>query len=238
MIRLQLSSNEIKELSRLRNKTSDARSESALIILLSHQGLSVSEISEQIYRNEHTVRLWLKRYIKEGIKGLQRKYSSGRPPRQRMELLDNLGKWLSDDPSVYGYNTSEWTVSLIRDMFEKKSGKKISEDTVERALKRSDFSYRKAKKGVSLNAPSKEEKIERIENLIEEIKTFIGNEKANIISLDETHLSSEPYLIKGWYKKNSTYFTDAQEKGELYDFWSLEYQGTTIILEKRKKGKC
>mgnify|MGYP001404507979 CR=1 FL=1 len=235
MIKIELTNSEKTELSKIRNKTSDPRSEIALMVLLSSEGLNVSKISKTVHRHDHTVRLWLKRYIEKGLSGLNRKFSNGRPSVKRNLLISNLDKWLTESPFKYGYKTSEWTVSLIKDMFRKKTGESISEDTIERALKKADFSYRKAKKSVPLTAPSKEEKIEKVNNLIEEIKEFMKNDKVQIISLDETHLSSEPYLIRGWYKKNSTFDTYTPQEGELYDFWCLEYQGTRFFLEKFKK---
>lgn len=237
MLRVTLSLSEKKELEKLRNKTGSDYAERALIILLSHQGLSPVKIAKKIHRNPHTTRTWIRRFLKERIPGLERRYSPGRPPKHKGLLMELLPEWLSTGPSTYGYNASVWTVELLRSQFRKVADDNISSDTIERALKKLGYSYRRAKKGVPSSAPSKEEKKRRVLELVEEIKNFIGQDDAVILSLDETHLSSEPYLIRGWYKKNSIFLAFADQKGELHDLWCVEYQGTKIYLEKCQEGQ-
>lgn len=237
MLTVTLTAIDEKELVSLRNKTGDPRSERALMILLSNQGSSPKEIGNQLKRNPHTVRLWIKRYNQNGIAGLERQYSPGRPKKHKDILMRMLPTWLSSSPSVYGFLSSSWTVDLLKHHFQQVTGNSVSQDTIERALKESGYSYRRAKKGIPTNAPSKEEKRQHVLRLIGEIKDFIGQDEAVILSLDETHLSTEPYVIQGWYKKNSTPSSLPNQKGELHDIWRLEYRGTTIYLEKRQEGQ-
>lgn len=237
MLRVTLSSKEEKALVRLRNQTGDPRSERALILLLSHQGANPVEISRQLKRNPHTIRLWLKRYLKDGIEGLNRLYSPGRPKHLKNQLLSFLPDWFTNGPSHYGYSTSAWTVQLLCDFYRKTTGWTISQDTVERSLAEVGYSYRRAKKSVPHRAPSREEKKQRVQEIIEEVKTMMEHEETVILALDETHLSTEPYVIRGWYKKNSILAADTFPTGELYDFWRVEYRGTTVYLEKRKEGQ-
>jgi len=232
MLTVQLTPHEENKLNQLRNKTGDPRSERALIILLSYQGYSSVKIGKKLKRNPHTVRLWIKRYKQDGARGLERLYSPGRPQKHKVILMKMLPVWLSNSPSDYGYISSSWTIELLRHQFQQVTGNGISQDTIERALKDLGYSYRRAKKGVPTSAPSREEKRQHVLRLIDEIKSFIGQDEAAILSLDETHLSTEPYVIQGWYKKNSIPSALSNQKGELHDIWSLEYQGTTIYLEK------
>ncbi len=232
MIRIKLTPEENKVLTRLRNQTSNENSERALIVLLSHEGKSPKEISLLIKRNEHTVRLWLKRYKQNGLKGLNRLYSPGRPPKHKHQLETLFSEWFAKGPTKFGYPVEEWTVSMLCDSYLKITGNSISEDTITRALKKAGYSYTKAKKTVPANAPTKEEKKEKVLSLIDEIKGFIDQDNAVILSLDEAYLSSEPYLVRGWYKKNSKIHAFAQKEGGLHIVWCLEFAGTTIFLEK------
>jgi hypothetical protein len=75
------------------------------------------------------------------------------------------------------------------------------EDTIERALKEMDYTYKRSAKGVSEKAPGKEEKKEAITRLIAEIMEFEKQHDCEIFALDESHFSTEPYLIRGWQKK-------------------------------------
>ncbi len=237
MLKVTLSLLEQKELQKLRTKTGSACAERALIVLLSHQGHSPVEIANKIHRNPHTVRLWIKRFLESRIPGLERRYSPGRPRKHKGLLLKLLPEWLAKGPSSYGYMASTWTVDLLCSQFRQVTGDDLSRDTIERALKRLGYSYRRAKKVVPSSAPSKEEKKKRVLELVEEINNYIGQDDAVILSVDETHLSSEPYLIRGWYKKNSISPSYAAQKGELHDLWCVEYQGTKIYLEKCQERK-
>jgi transposase len=47
------------------------RSRTQMILLAAEQGWTASAISQVVRCDENTVRLWLKRYLAEGIEGLQ-----------------------------------------------------------------------------------------------------------------------------------------------------------------------
>ena len=51
-----------------------------LALLLKAEGLSASEVGERTGMEQHTVRKWLKRYEKEGVKGLETRPGRGRKP--------------------------------------------------------------------------------------------------------------------------------------------------------------
>jgi len=83
MIKVSINKGQKKELERYRKLASSKDSEKALMILLNSDGLGVIQIAKILKRNPHTIRDWLKRYIASGIKGLDRKYSPGRPDKKR-----------------------------------------------------------------------------------------------------------------------------------------------------------
>jgi transposase len=59
------------ELLKLRSsRTGKNTAERAYYVLLSSEGKSIAEISSQLKRNPHTVRCWIKRYLRAGISGL------------------------------------------------------------------------------------------------------------------------------------------------------------------------
>ncbi len=95
-----------------------------------------------------------------------------------------------------------WTVSLIKYHLENQQGIKASLDTVERALKDLGYSYKRLTKGVSERTPSKAEKIEALGKMIKDVSELVKQKDCQIFILDESHISSEPYLIKGWQKKD------------------------------------
>lgn len=236
MIQIQLSMKEIKLLAGLRTQTNDERSERALMILLSNDGLSALQIATQLKRNTHSVRLWLNRYIEEGINGLYRKYSQGAPSTKRDLLIKSFNEWFSKSPMDFGYQSNAWTISLMIDSFKKKTQEIVSKDTVQRALKKAGYSYKKPKKTVPSRAPSKEAKKHRVLEMITEIKAFIEDDEANIYFLDETHFSTQPYIVKGWQKKGKPFLIPKPLKWEsctIFGAWNLKEKSLFGRVQKK-----
>jgi putative transposase len=236
MLRLKLSKKEKEELKELRRRTNDPRSEKALAVLLAGEGRSSLEVSELLKRHYNTIKEWLKRYRDEGIKGLSRKATSGRPSTRSDKLIPLLESWLQESPEKKGYQSGLWTVRLIITEYKKVTGEDISEDTVERALKDAGFSFKRPKKGLPPSAPSKEKKLEQVKSIIQEIEKAIKASKreVEIFTLDESHFSTEPYLIKGWYKKGEHFFCERlQQERKLHNVWCVQHKKKTFLLEKQ-----
>ncbi|MDL1969068.1 MAG: hypothetical protein LWW97_11165 [Deltaproteobacteria bacterium] len=152
-------------------------------------------------RNPHTVRDWLKRYNASGIKGLGRKYSPGRPDEKRSKIKEHIRKILNSSPVEYGYKDHVWSVPLIVYDAATKLNLSVSNDTVIRALNSMGYSYKRPAKTVPARAPAKEEKAKRIQSMIEGIKAMLSRGETETYALDESHFSTEPYLVRGWFKK-------------------------------------
>ena len=63
------------------------------------------------------------------------------------------------------------------------------------------YTYKRPAKTVPRTAPSKKEKRAAIRKLVKEIKGRLKRKECEIYALDESHFSTEPYLIQGWFKK-------------------------------------
>ena len=201
MIKVSINSNERNELEQFRRLSSSKNSEKALMVLLCSEGQKVDHIARALKRNPHTVRDWLRRYIKSGIKGLNRNYSPGRPGEKRSKIKAHLSEIISNSPVQYGYNDQVWSVPLIAHDSAQKLKITVSNDTVTRALNAKGYSYKRPSKTVPARAPSKEEKKQKIEAMLEGVKTLISIAETEIYALDESHFSTEPYLVRGWFKK-------------------------------------
>ena len=233
MIRVDLSETDKRQLENLRRQASAKDSEKILMVLLNAEGKSPPEIGNMLKRHAHTVRDWLKRYIQGGSAELKRRYSPGRPTEKRDIVIKAIEEVLSSSPQTYGYPEAVWTIPLLSHYLEVELKIKVSGDTIERSLKQSGFSYKRPSKAVSAKAPSKEEKAAVIARLIEEIKALLKEPDWEVYTLDESHFSTEPYLIRGWFKKrwppSDSGFASAGAKHLL---WLLETKDTKILLEK------
>lgn len=236
MIKIELTEEEWVELRKIRKIGGDYRSERALGVMLNAEGKNPVHIASTLKRSYFTVRNWLLNFKKERIKGLERQYSPGRPSYSRSKLKSYLDVWLKESPEKYGFIQNCWNKKLLISLYEKETGQAISEDTAERALKDAGFSYKRPKKTVPLSAPSKEEKLLKVNIAIDEIKKILAEGKTEVFALDESHFSTEPYLIKGWFKKGEHFFpTDTKAKTKLHYVWSIESKNTLFLLEKFTK---
>jgi len=155
MIRINLTKSQKDNLRDMKYQNSTECLEHSWMVLLSNDGKSPKEISLILKRHEHTVRFWLKRYLEQDIDGLKKIKPMGKPLKHHQ--LDNILKeCYAYGPKHFGYSAEQWTVSLLCDYYSKTTGNSISKDTIRRALKKTRYRYKKAKKTVPANAPIKE----------------------------------------------------------------------------------
>lgn len=198
MIRIYLNEEAKTDLLRLRRSQKSNMGERAYYVLLCGEGKSVSEIAKITGRNEHTIRLWLKRYITFGITGLKSRSQPGRPARKAPVIESQLEELLSKSPQDYGYQEAGWQINLLRDWFAKQ-GVSACDNTLVKSLNRLGFVYKRFSKTLPENAPSTTEKKARIREIIEEIRKECASD-IEILFADESHFSNQPYVSRGWFK--------------------------------------
>ena len=200
MIKISLTDKDRQDL-HLAKKNSRIPEKRITAILLCDTGMPVQEISKIIGLNSASTRKHLRAYMQKGIKGLEMNYSPGRPSRTKTMLIPFLEECLKKDPSEYGWEKSTWDSKMIIDSFKKERGEKISHDSVSRAMKMLNYSYKKPQKSPSIKAPSKEEKIAKVEKIITHIIHDMSEKDCEVFCSDESHFTNEPYLTKGYFKK-------------------------------------
>jgi len=142
---------------------------------------------------------------------------------------------LNSSPVEHGYKDHVWSVPLIVYDAATKLNLSVSNDTVIRALNSMGYSYKRPAKTVPARAPTKEEKVKRIQSMIEGIKAILSKGETEIYALDESHFSTEPYLVRGWFKKRwPPQNRDKLKKRKSYVLWVLESGNTEVLLEEIK----
>ncbi len=232
MIRVSLSPEQESELKKHRSSAKSENAERALMVLMSHEGKSPSTIARDLKRHPHTVRDWLKRYNAHGIAGLQRKFAPGKLPTLRESVEKEVVRVIEKSPQGFGFPVSLWTTNLLVQWLRESRGIDTSHDTIERALKSSGYTYRRASRTTPTKAPSKTEKLNDVKKMLNQIITNIKG-SAQIFALDESHFSTEPYVVSGWQKKlwPPTY-SNTKEKRKDVSVWRIESGDTKILLEK------
>lgn len=110
-----LSLREQTELTRLLKSraTSQRLVERARIIWNAHLGSPTSEIAEALEVSENTVRLWIKRFNADGMKGLDDRQRRGRPGLYTPAELEAVLKAARTPPGELGLNFSVWTLDRL-----------------------------------------------------------------------------------------------------------------------------
>lgn len=198
MIKISLTEEEKTALSRLRRDQKSNIGERAYYVLLSDTGKSVSDIAKHLSRNGHTIRLWLKRYLEEGIQGLKTKKQPGRPAKKAPLIESQVQELLNKSPQEYGYQEAGWQINLLRDWFAKQ-GIQACDNTIVKSLNKLGYVYKRFSKTLPENAPSPEQKKVRIREIIGEISKHSRTD-IEIMFVDESHFSNQPYVNRGWFK--------------------------------------
>jgi transposase len=195
---MSLTEEEQAALKGLRRNQNSNVVERAHYVLLCNEGKSIPQIAAHLNRNKHTIRLWIKRYEKEGVQGLTNQKNSGRPAKKAPAIELQLEKLLSKSPQDYGYQEAGWQLNLLRDWFTKQ-GIKACDNTLVKSLNKLGYVYKRFSKTMPINSPSSTEKAARITEIIGAISQF-PKEDVELLFVDESHFSNQPYVSRGWFK--------------------------------------
>ncbi len=122
------------------NATSDANLRLRYhMILLAHQGRSVAEIAELVFRSRDTVERVLKRFRDEGLDALPRRCAPGSAPTITSEWTTELLHVIELDPHAVGVNSANWTTGLLATYLAERTGIAVSDETVRQALHAHDY---------------------------------------------------------------------------------------------------
>jgi transposase len=137
---LKLSKTELEKLFKLLGKDASVQSfQRVQAIKLSSKGHSIKGISEMLDVHYNSAYHWIRKYQLEGIDGLLDKPKSGRPRKisdSEMKIVESI---VNEEPR---------SIKVSIPKIEKQLGTKISLWTVQRALKRINYSYKRTRKSL------------------------------------------------------------------------------------------
>lgn len=136
-----LTEQQLAELDELYRKTQvpRLRTRAQMILLSAEKRLKVGEIADIVRESDATVLRWLKRYMAEGVDGLQ---DAPRPGRERTvtEVYhEKLVEAVRRRPRSLDLDFSLWTLQRLADYMAEETGIRVSTETVRRTLKDADI---------------------------------------------------------------------------------------------------
>jgi transposase len=111
------------------------RTRAQMILLAAEQGLKVPQIAAIVRESEATVLRWLKRYLAAGVDGWQDAPRPGRPSEITAEYRAELLAALRRRPRRLHLPCSLWTLQRLADYLGERTGLRVSDETVRRALR-------------------------------------------------------------------------------------------------------
>jgi transposase len=112
------------------------RTRAQMVLLAAEQRLTAPAIAAIVREDDQTVRNWLKRYLAEGIDGLNDRPMPGAPPTITPAYAEQLVAAVRRRPRSLGQPYSLWTLQRLADYLAEQTGIRLSYETVRLCLKR------------------------------------------------------------------------------------------------------
>jgi transposase len=156
-----LTEQQLAELDELYRKTKvpRLRMRAQMILLSAENRLKVSEIAEIVRESDATVLRWLKRYMAEGVRGLE---DAPRPSRERTvtdTYCEKLIEAVRRRPRSLDLPFSLWTLQRLADYMAEQTGIRVSAETVRRTLKDAGIALSRPQHTIS--SPDPEYKVKK-----------------------------------------------------------------------------
>lgn len=159
----QQSPEQIAALEEVYHKTKDVRLQrrAQMILLAAEKQLVAHEIAEIVRDNEQTVRRWMKRYIAEGIEGLQDAPRPGARRKVTPEYERELLRVVRLRPRSMDLEFSMWTLQRLADYLAEATGIRVEAETVRQHLAKHDIVLSRPQHNISSPDPEYEVKKRR-----------------------------------------------------------------------------
>jgi transposase len=132
-----LNSEQLAALEKLYRSTREARlrTRAQMVLMATQRRMRAAEIAEIVRASEETVRRWLKRYLSEGVEGLQDAPRPGSPRKVTDEYRERLVHAVRRRPRSLGLPFSLWTLRRLADYMAERTGTRVEYETVRVHLK-------------------------------------------------------------------------------------------------------
>jgi transposase len=155
---------QIEELDHLyrTTKAPRLRTRAQMVFLSAEQRLKIPQIAAIVRESEATVGRWLKRYLAEGLNGLQDAPRPGRPSAVTEAYRTALLAAVRRRPRSLGLPFALWTLQRLVDYLAEKTTIRVSDETVRRALKQAGIVLSRPQHQISSPAPDYQVKKRRL----------------------------------------------------------------------------
>ncbi|MEM0343593.1 MAG: IS630 family transposase [Thermoplasmata archaeon] len=203
-------------------------------IWFSHLGKKVQEIAELLDVSEESVRNWIHIFEEEGFEGLVDDWRSGRAPKAGRAYVEMLLEMVHKSPLLLGYPRTGWTLALLAEVMEERTGVVLSRERVRQILLKNGMRFRRAKLRVVSDDPLYESKKRRIERLL-----AAPPKRTVVLFEDETELHLNPRIQRTWQEVGSPTKVDAAGKDRKLNLFGVvnpDRGAVTRFCQRKRSG--
>lgn len=198
-------------------------------------GYEVSAIADILSVGVSTVYEWIKAFLSKGVKGLQEKFSPGRPPKLTKTQRKRLAKLIEDGPESCGFISSCWRSPMLQELILKEFGVFFSVNYISELLKNMGFSFQKAR---FVAAKQDEEAREKwLENAWPQILKEARNKEAYLLFGDESSFPQWGSLNYTWARKGQQPVIKTSGSRKAYKVFGLIDYFSGKLFAKGHLGK-
>lgn len=156
----ELSRTEKAELKKLLKSTNTRLYKRARVIWLSAtKHLKVPEIAKIVDLHFINVRIWIRRFNKDGLNSLKPRFSPGRPREIKQRQREKIVRLLKTKPRELGLAWSNWSLRVLCQIVIKmRIVKTISPEYIRRLIAEEGYSYKRSKRWITSPDPEYEVK--------------------------------------------------------------------------------
>lgn len=171
-------------------------------IALWKKKMKVKDISETLGVTIFAVYNWIKKYKKQGLKGLRKRKAKGAEPKLSKKEMKKLVELIKKTADNYGFESPLWDCKKITQLIKEKFGKTIHFSNVWRLLQRLGLSAQKPQR-MATERDEKEVK-EWIDTIWPKILAHARRWQAMVYFQDESAVRLTAMLGTTWAKKGKT----------------------------------
>ena len=114
-------------------------------LLALNDGLSPTQVAIVLRRSVQAVHNWLGAFLRDGVRSLRPRKSSGRPPKLTKTQKKELAELIDAGPEQCGYPGGCWRSPMVQDLIQRTSGVFYSVKYIAELLRNMGYSFQRAR---------------------------------------------------------------------------------------------
>ncbi len=161
-LKLDIHPDILNELQELKTSSHKHISNKATGILMAYNNHSLQEISMVTGHAIKTIQAWFPKFIRRGIDFIKRKPDLKEKKNELKTRKNRIIDILHQAPKDFNINRTAWTLQTIADAYQKKYGVKWSIKTISRDIKKTDYTWKRARIVLTSPDPNYKEKTQKV----------------------------------------------------------------------------